>query len=75
MRVLVCNEANRGMERQQHHRQQDINTSYSDFLATHPPVFSRAKDLLDADDWLRTTESKFGLLHCIEYQKTLYAAQ
>jgi hypothetical protein len=63
------------MEHQQHHKQQDINTSYSDFLATHPPVFSRAKDLLDADDWLRTTESKFGLLHCIEYQKTLYAAQ
>jgi hypothetical protein len=44
-------------------------------LATHLSVFSGAKDPLDADDWLRTTESKFGLLHCIEYQKTLYAAQ
>jgi hypothetical protein len=52
-----------------------MNMSYSDFLATHPPVFSRAKDLLDADDWLRTTESKFSLLHCTKYQKTLYAAQ
>jgi hypothetical protein len=52
-----------------------MNTSYSDFLATHPPVFAGAKDPLDADDWLRTIESKFGLLHCTEYQKTLYAAQ
>jgi hypothetical protein len=49
--------------------------SYSDFLATFPPVFSGAKDPLDADNWLRTTESKFHLLHCVEYQKTLYAAQ
>jgi hypothetical protein len=49
--------------------------SYLDFLATHPPVLSRAKDPLDTNDWLRTTESKFGLLHYTEYQKTLYAAQ
>jgi hypothetical protein len=52
-----------------------MNTSYSDFLVTHPLIFSRAKDPLDADDWLRTTKSKLGLLHCTKYQKTLYAAQ
>jgi hypothetical protein len=52
-----------------------MNMSYSDFLATHPLVFSGAKDLLDADNLLYTTESKFSLLHCTEYQKTLYAAQ
>jgi hypothetical protein len=52
-----------------------MNTSYSEFLATHPPLFSRGKDPLEADDWLRTTESKFSLLHCTEYQKTLYVAQ
>jgi hypothetical protein len=52
-----------------------MNMSYSDFLATHPLVFSGAKDLLDADNLLCTTESKFSLLHCTEYQKTLYAAQ
>jgi hypothetical protein len=48
--------------------------SYLEFLSTHPPLFSGAKDLLEAGDWLRTTESKFGLLHCTEYHKTLYAA-
>jgi hypothetical protein len=42
---------------------------------THPPLFSRGKDPLEVDDWLRTTESKFSLLHCTEYQKTLYATQ
>jgi hypothetical protein len=41
--------------------------SYSEFLATHSPLFSGAKDPLEVDDWLRTTESKFGVLHCIEY--------
>jgi hypothetical protein len=30
---------------------------------------------LEADSWLRTTESKFGLLYYTEYQKTLQAAQ
>jgi hypothetical protein len=63
MRVLVRNEANRGVEHPQHHNYQDMNTSYSDFLATHLLAFSGAKDPLDADDWLHTTESKFGLLH------------
>jgi hypothetical protein len=46
-----------------------------DFLVTHSPVFVDATDPLEANHWLRTMESKFGLLHYIEYQKTLYAAQ
>jgi hypothetical protein len=52
-----------------------MNTSYLEFLETHLPLFSGAKDPLEADNWLRTTESKFGLLYCTEYQKTLYIAQ
>jgi hypothetical protein len=72
---LIQIEARRGAERPQHPQYQDMNTSYSEFLATHPPLFSRGKDLLEADDWLRTTESKFSLLNCTKYQKTLYAAQ
>jgi hypothetical protein len=46
-----------------------------DFLVTHPPVFTNAKDPLEVDNWLCMTESKFGLLQCTGYQKTLYAAQ
>jgi hypothetical protein len=51
------------------------DSSYSDLLVTHPPLFSKATDLLEADNWLCTIESMFGLLHCIEYQKTLYATE
>jgi hypothetical protein len=54
---------------------QERDSSYSDFLATHPSVFANATDPLEADIWLLTIESKFGLLHCTEYQKSLYAAQ
>jgi hypothetical protein len=74
LRRLIENDECRGTEHQQpHHHERD--SLYSDFLATHPLVFADAIDPLEADSWLRTTKSKFGLLHCIEYQKTLYAAQ
>jgi hypothetical protein len=37
-------------------------TTYNDFVATHPPLFTEAGELLEADHWLRVMESKFGLL-------------
>jgi hypothetical protein len=61
--------------KRQQPRHQERDSSYSDFLATHSPVFADTTDPLEADSWLRTTETKFGLLHCIEYQKTLYIVQ
>jgi hypothetical protein len=74
MRRLVENDERRGAECQQP-RHQERDSSYLDFLTTHPPVFADATDPLEADSWLCTTKSKFGLLHYTEYQKTLYAAQ
>jgi hypothetical protein len=71
---LVENDECHGAERQQP-RHQERDSSYSDFLATHLPVFTDATDPLEADSWLCTIESKFKLLHYTEYQKTLYAAQ
>jgi hypothetical protein len=50
-------------------------TTYSDFVAMHPPLFTEAGEPLEADHWLRFMESKFGLLRCTEVQKTLFAAQ
>jgi hypothetical protein len=50
-------------------------TTYSDFVATHPPLFPEAGEPLEADHWLRVMESKFGLMHCIKVQKTLFTAQ
>jgi hypothetical protein len=72
--LLMENETCRGDDRQQpQHRDRD--SLYSNFLATHLPIFVEATDSLEANNWLHMTESKFGLLHCMEYQKTLYVAQ
>jgi hypothetical protein len=74
MRRLVQNDERHGAERQQP-QHQERDSLYLDFLATNLPVFANAIDPLEAGSWLRTTESKFPLLHYIEYQKTLYVAQ
>jgi hypothetical protein len=50
-------------------------TTYNDFVATHPPLFTEAGEPLGADHWLRVMESKFGFLRCTEVHKTLFAAQ
>jgi hypothetical protein len=47
-------------------------TTYNDFVATHPPLFTEVGEHLEADHWLRVMESKFGLLRCTEVQKTLF---
>jgi hypothetical protein len=54
--------------------QQPQESSYFDFLATQPPGYAEVTDPLEANHWLRVTESKFGLLHSTEIQKTLFAA-
>jgi hypothetical protein len=50
-------------------------TSYLDFSETRPPLFVKAEDPLEADEWIRVMEQKFGLIHCTETQKSLLAAQ
>jgi hypothetical protein len=57
------------------HRQPGVETSYTDFLAMHPSMFTKAIDPLEADNWLRVIESKFRFLHCSEIQKTMFVAQ
>jgi hypothetical protein len=50
-------------------------TSYLDFSETRSPLFVKAEDPLEADEWIRVIEQKFGLLRCTETQKPLFAAQ
>jgi hypothetical protein len=50
-------------------------TTYNDFMAMHPPLFTEAGEPLEDDHWLRVMESKFELLRCTEVQKTLFTAQ
>jgi hypothetical protein len=49
------------------HRQPVVETSYTDFLVTHPLTFAEATDPLEVDSWLRIIESKFGFLHCTKF--------
>jgi hypothetical protein len=58
---------------QQHHQPQE--SSYYNFLATQPPLFTEMTYPLEANHWLHVTEAMFGLLHCSEFQRTLFAAQ
>jgi hypothetical protein len=50
-------------------------TTYSNFVATHPSLFTEAGEPLEADHRLRVMKSKFGLLRCTKVQKTLFATQ
>jgi hypothetical protein len=47
-------------------------TTYSDFMTTHLLLFTEAGEPLETDHWLRVIESKFGLLHYTEVEKTLF---
>jgi hypothetical protein len=50
-------------------------TTYMEFLETRPPLFIKEEEPLEADEWVRVIEQKFGLIRCIETQKPLFAAQ
>jgi hypothetical protein len=52
-------------------------TSYLEFSETRPPLFVKAEDPLEVDEWIRVMEQKFGfgLIRCTEIQKSLSAAQ
>jgi hypothetical protein len=65
MRVLIENLMQR--EVCSPHSQLAMEASYTDFLVTHPLTFAEVTNLLEADNWLRIIESKFGLLHCTEF--------
>jgi hypothetical protein len=49
-------------------------TTYLEFCE-RPPLFIKAEEPLEADEWVRVMEQKFGLIHCTETQKPLFAAQ
>jgi hypothetical protein len=60
MRRLNLNDERHGAECQQP-RHQERDSSYSDFLATHPPVFADATDPLEADSLYRVSKDS---IHC-----------
>jgi hypothetical protein len=51
------------------------DTTYLKFSETRPPLFIKAEKPLEANEWVRVMEQKFGLIRCTETQKPLFAAQ
>jgi hypothetical protein len=50
-------------------------TTYLEFSETRPSLFIKVEEPLEADEWVRVMEQKFGLIRCTETQKPLFAAQ
>ena len=50
-------------------------SSYQDFLKTHPPIFTPSDEPLEAEHWLCTLEQKFQLLEVTNEQKVYFAMQ
>jgi hypothetical protein len=55
--------------------QRPCETTYQKFSESRPLLFIKAKEPLEADEWVRVMEQKFGLIRCTETQKPLFAAQ
>ena len=51
------------------------DTMYLEFSKTRPSLFVKAKEPLEADEWIRVIQQKFRLIRCTETQKPLFAAQ
>src|SRR6266542_755208 len=72
LQMLAQNQMHQQQPQGRHGQPQ--TSSYGDFAGTHPPIFAKAEDPLEADSWIRLMESKFELITCTEAQKTLFAA-
>ena len=48
---------------------------YQEFFETRPPLFIKAEEPLEEDEWVRVMEQKFRLIRCTETQKPLFPAQ
>src|SRR6266511_1315366 len=72
LHMLAQNQMNQ--QQPQHRQAQPQVATYSDFAGTHPPIFAKADDPLEADIWIHLMESKFELITCTEEQKALFAA-
>ena len=53
--LIAQNQGHQG-ERQGRRANQNQETTYVEFTETRPPVFTKADEPLEADDWLHTME-------------------
>jgi hypothetical protein len=51
-----------------------VHDKRGEFLKGHPPVFTHAVDLLEANDWLRAVEKQLNIAQCNDQQKVLFVS-
>jgi hypothetical protein len=75
---VVLQTLNNMHHNQQAHQQQapppPQQSRLAKFLRTHPTTFSQAKDLMEAEDWLKGVEKKLVIAQCMNRKKVLFAA-
>jgi hypothetical protein len=68
MEALVNNQQNQPMGGA------PVHDKRGEFLKGHPPVFTHAADLLEANDWLRAVEKQLNIAQCNDQQKVLFVS-
>nr|CAB3503543.1 unnamed protein product [Digitaria exilis] len=53
---------------------QPIRDRRGEFLKGRPPKFSRAKDPMEAEDWIKAVERQLDIAQCDDREKVLYAS-
>nr|CAB3502823.1 unnamed protein product [Digitaria exilis] len=53
---------------------QPIRDKRGEFLKGRPPKFSRAKDPMEAEDWIKAVERQLDIAQCDDREKVLYAS-
>jgi hypothetical protein len=64
LREMARNQIHQHGGRGQHQTPRD--TTYMEFLETHPPIFIKAEEPLEVNEWIRVMEQKFGIIQCTE---------
>jgi hypothetical protein len=75
----VLQTVNNMQPNQQAHQQQapppppPHQSHLAEFLQTCPTTFSQAKDLMEAEDWLKGVEKKLMIAQCTDREKVIFA--
>jgi hypothetical protein len=51
-----------------------LRDGLADFQRTKPPTFSHSMEPMDADDWLKSVETKHQVVQCNNWEKVLLAS-
>ena len=51
-----------------------VRDKRGEFMKGRPPIFTRAANPLEADDWIRTVEKQLNMEQCNDLEKVLYAS-